>query len=228
MTVIMSGSGGFKDVLKCNALSFSALTCTYCQGPAGTRGPEGRQGEKGSKVSRLRVHTLSGHTHVNVWSLIIHTHKRVVSVIIHRETQVPWAPQVKRALWVPKECLENLEAMVFAGCPDQWLVKAAPSWAAQAAEGQHPLRFCVSGRARLSGTCRTERTAWPRGKLPLPPCSRVSCVSLEVCAPHSGPSASPPSAGTSRFAGSARRFRQQRRKRTPGSYRSDWTLGRAG
>lgn len=83
------------------------------QGPAGTRGPEGRQGEKGAKVRPVRGHTVYVRTY---------TCKRVVSVGIYRETQVPWAPQVKRALWDPRECQENLELKVFAGCQDQWSV----------------------------------------------------------------------------------------------------------
>lgn len=110
MTVLISG----------NSFVFSKSDiCIYCQGPAGTRGPEGRQGEKGTKVTAASV-----LIHVHKDRFFSHTLLRAVFTIISRETQVLLGPQAKQALWVHRECQENLEQKALEGSQDQWFVNS--------------------------------------------------------------------------------------------------------
>lgn len=117
MTALISGIGRLLTYSKiyCFVWSCSDI-CICCQGPAGTRGPEGRQGEKGTKVTAACV-----NTHAQRW---ICSHIRAVFTYIYRETQVLLAPQVKQALWVPRECQENLEQKALEGSQDQWFVNS--------------------------------------------------------------------------------------------------------
>lgn len=186
-----------------------------------TRGKTGRKGNKGESCTC--THNICTHTHT-------HIYKRVVSVLLYRETQVQLVPRVKQALWVPRECQENLELKALEGCQDQWLVNSPSSMFPNAPESQHLLGFSL-----FQGEQGSPGPAGQKG----PPGPIVSwhCLHVFICRFYSSPwsfvllltlpSASP-SAGTSRFAWSAWRVRRQRRKRTPRSYWSDWTPRRAG
>uniref|UniRef100_A0A674PK38 Collagen, type XI, alpha 2 n=1 Tax=Takifugu rubripes TaxID=31033 RepID=A0A674PK38_TAKRU len=88
------------------------------RGLPGDDGPKGNPGEKGTKVTAACVLT---HVHKDRFS---HTHTRAVFTIIYRGIQVLLAPQAKQALWVHRECQENLEQKALEGFQDQWFVNS--------------------------------------------------------------------------------------------------------
>lgn len=79
-----------------------------------TRGTTGREGNKGDRC-------MCTHTRAQRFS---HTHICAVLTIIYRGIQVPLAPQAKQALWVHRECQENLEQKALEGSQDQWFVNS--------------------------------------------------------------------------------------------------------
>lgn len=142
-----------------------------------TGGTTGRKGNKGNSC----MHT---HVHTQMYFLTyIRVYKQVVFIIFYREPQVLLAPQVKQALWVPRECQENLEQKVLEGSQDQWLVNSATSTCLRSnVWGPTPTKsLFVSGWARLSWPFRTERTTRTYRKLAVPSCFhlRVSSVYSE-------------------------------------------------
>lgn len=165
-------------------LSFSEV-CIYSQGPAGTRGPEGRQGEKGTKVTPACIHT---HVHTQMYFLTyIRVYKQVVFIIFYREPQVLLAPQVKQALWVPRECQENLEQKVLEGSQDQWLVNSptSPCLRPNVPEGQLlPSLFLFQGEQGSPG---------PSGqKGPPGPIVSWQCLHVSIYEFHLSTLSSPP------------------------------------
>lgn len=112
-------------------------------------------------------------------------HSHVLFIIIYRETQVLLAPQVKQALWVLRECQENLEQKVLGGSQDQWLVNSPPIFfGVKCITGPPFNKFIfVSGWARISRICRTERTTWTYCRLAVPSCFHLHVFLLEICPP---------------------------------------------
>uniref|UniRef100_A0A674NUQ7 Collagen, type XI, alpha 2 n=1 Tax=Takifugu rubripes TaxID=31033 RepID=A0A674NUQ7_TAKRU len=90
-------------------------------GTAGSTGGRGLPGDDGPKGNPVTAACVLTHVHKDRFS---HTHTRAVFTIIYRGIQVLLAPQAKQALWVHRECQENLEQKALEGFQDQWFVNS--------------------------------------------------------------------------------------------------------